>query len=1273
MTVKNKSQKQKPLVLFVTASDRLARSVQKQFQDSFGSGSGEQHGAPPPRSFLDLPSSLSSLFLTYRQFAVMLDASIRDGEYFFEQSLHEKHVWDRFEAPKRVGGVSRERDGPEGAAGMKRGYIPENEVGFSEFAGRYWPKLPANLRKSLNVHDVYKELLLIKGCVRWGGVSSPSTETVVDFSRYLSRPEYLANPPPESLTRIQGLYSGQDRSKIYDLFERYQKQLVEDRAFDCVDVADNLWARAQAYASSIFGEAGAVAGFEGRIATCLLSDESQDLVMKQLLLFTLVCPEAREHCLAADPAQCIAGGRSFRLAAVKDAWNKVFSSNYPRHGGGDLRGIAAKPMEISLTKNYRSHQGILEFASRVVHILTRNFPGAVPAVPREVSPLIGETPVVVTGVTVDWFLQHLRTSSSATASFSDINMSGTEEEEEGPPQHPAEVEHGASALPPPGAQFGADQVVLTRCAAEKAKAEKAFAQHGVGGAVVLTVNEVKGLEFSDVLCWNFFSNGGAPEVCWLSLYEELEELAERVPGEEKAALLDKLNGWRDTVSRRPKQDKSDGKAEFRRQQRDSLWAQDLKELYVLATRARKRLLFFEEEKTVACAALLRDYVGRAVEEGVDVLMEDRDVHPSDDAGTISSTGASSSGRRGGPGTTPAARFLDGEGPAQSCLMVQEFLQASSAEEYLRRGMEYVGEKLFRAALLVFEASGNWLFALLGRALVAEEELNENLDQDPSTLLRLSCARAWLQLAEAVRTSAQAERGGTGAGGAQTENEVDVRVQELRVFVALVAPAARELLGGQIFEVFGDDEQEDNIVARLGQALFSRAENLFQSAGSDGSESKHAGEQESDVVDHHVEQKNVSIKSIQANNENLERTVAAVSAERERLETALKDLIRSHPAWEPKDYFDALAGEFPDINRNQIKNLTKRLKKTAEKERQTKGAKKMEEERARQEQAKFRRETRQEAQVTKELSKQFRVCLLPKWAKDDCAYLRDVAQGACPFRQMGLDPILEAEKAELGLILIGPFQSVEHITKTLDLAAQDAEATRAGGPRGSTKKFSLFSKLEQLHYVSDPACSPQLSFDFTKPPLKAIQFPRLRVFRMQAQNTGDFKIPKTVMPNLRVFSMRELDINGESFLFYFPRLEICRFYKITMRERSAIRGMGPSMMVSSANLKEFWTYQLFSTAVFKGVVFPELRKMTLYRCDNLECLHVFAPKLEVLDISGIVFRAVVLVFEGGVRARAGQHDVHIDSDYAWALRGIVDFHDICSRQNLLVFVGTIDVD
>lgn len=69
--------------------------------------------------------------------------------------------------------------------------------------------------------------------------------------------------------------------------------------------------------------------------------------------------------LAGDTAQCISMDSTFRFAEIKELFYRryAFLSQATKQEG------LAKPRIFALTKNYRSHQGILKLASLVMRLL----------------------------------------------------------------------------------------------------------------------------------------------------------------------------------------------------------------------------------------------------------------------------------------------------------------------------------------------------------------------------------------------------------------------------------------------------------------------------------------------------------------------------------------------------------------------------------------------------------------------------------------------------------------------------------------------------------------------------------------------------------------------------------------------------------------------------------------------------------------------------------------------------------------------------------------
>ena len=245
---------------------------------------------------------------------------------------------------------------------------------------------------------------------------------------YLSRETYVNAPPRDSDAR----FSADDRGKIYRIFEEYQRMLADRPAeWDMCDAAAHLWLRHVRQCRDLYSDksAGATRGFSGRPVTCLLCDETQDLLPVQLLLLTIVCKDLQNTAFAADTAQCISAGRSFRFAQLKDLLWRASSlrtqngraicdeQDEPGGRGEEVGGAAARstrskrkntaaqraaPAMISnakneelgrgikaappanlpdwsnlsartLTWNFRTHQGILDFAALIVEVLTHFF------------------------------------------------------------------------------------------------------------------------------------------------------------------------------------------------------------------------------------------------------------------------------------------------------------------------------------------------------------------------------------------------------------------------------------------------------------------------------------------------------------------------------------------------------------------------------------------------------------------------------------------------------------------------------------------------------------------------------------------------------------------------------------------------------------------------------------------------------------------------------------------------------------------------------------
>ena len=109
-------------------------------------------------------------------------------------------------------------------------------------------------------------------------------------------------------------------------------------------------------------------------------------------------------------------------------------------------------------------------------------------------------------------------------------------------------------------EFGANQVIIVRSQEAKRSLPRQLA-----GALVMTPSEAKGMEFKDVIVYNFFKDSEASDRAWGAGAREIVGLALT---DSQAAAFDS--------------------------RQHLVLADELKQLYVACTRAQERLVFFDE-------------------------------------------------------------------------------------------------------------------------------------------------------------------------------------------------------------------------------------------------------------------------------------------------------------------------------------------------------------------------------------------------------------------------------------------------------------------------------------------------------------------------------------------------------------------------------------------------------------------------------------------------------------------------------------------------------
>ncbi|KAI8846256.1 P-loop containing nucleoside triphosphate hydrolase protein [Chytridium lagenaria] len=244
------------------------------------------------------------------------------------------------------------------------------------------------------------------------------------------------------------------REELYGAFKAYQEK--KGKTQDFLDIVNSVI------------RAISKADFVGKPFDEIYIDEVQDLTMSELrLLMSLCCSPFEGLLFAGDTAQTIAPGSAFRFQELGSLTYQLFKGKMQKGTYTETM----HPKTFSLRKNYRSHDGILRLAAEVLNIIHQVFPEAVDRMPADIGQIDGPLPVWVRDTKPDVVLNELS-------------------KKEG---------------------FGPETVILVRTVDDRERINK-----DVGTtALVMTVGEVKGMEFNNVILHSFFT-GPDTERIWES-------------------------------------------------------------------------------------------------------------------------------------------------------------------------------------------------------------------------------------------------------------------------------------------------------------------------------------------------------------------------------------------------------------------------------------------------------------------------------------------------------------------------------------------------------------------------------------------------------------------------------------------------------------------------------------------------------------------------------------------------------------------------------------
>ena len=271
-------------------------------------------------------------------------------------------------------------------------------------------------------------------------------------------------------------------------------------------------------------------GYVGVPIHYMMVDEVQDLTSATLYLLLQITD--KQLFFSGDTAQTIAKGVGFRFCDLKG----LFAESK-----------LAEPTICQLTVNFRTHNQILGLANSIVALLETLFPLTIDKMAKEISNRSGPLPTVLKSDDINDLIYFV---------FGTLDNENSKS----------------------NCEFGCNQVIIVRNQESKEKLPQLL-KH----ALCLTVYEAKGLEFDDVILFNFFAESEVPPAMW----NKLRNIQKR----EEADSKTRPQNFEDLDQSVPKlsTDLEANNPEY------SALCSDLKHLYVAVTRPKHRLIIFDDD------------------------------------------------------------------------------------------------------------------------------------------------------------------------------------------------------------------------------------------------------------------------------------------------------------------------------------------------------------------------------------------------------------------------------------------------------------------------------------------------------------------------------------------------------------------------------------------------------------------------------------------------------------------------------------------------------
>lgn len=461
--------------VFITKNPVLVSQVKKKFYDLAASASHMKNHLPfetssiPPR-LEEISDNNFPLFLTSFKWLDLLDASL-DEEPFFPRS--EAGVL-LVELKDSAGEFSTSPDDIELFDDSESEFEEDEELHAAQADGRETQRSQTSVQRIVDSayfcdvvwHQITKRFPELRKkydpILIWMEIRSflkGSYEALMTENGHLDLSEYL------KIGAKRASNFSVERKEVYKLFREYEKYLSQNQLIDQCDWVSHLYRRLtrQSEVSFVIHE--------------VYIDEVQDFTEAELYLIIHCCRFPNGLFLTGDTAQSIMRGVSFRFQDLRSLFHH-FSKTYL---GRQAKKVQIVPKVHQLTQNFRSHSGILNLAALCIKLIHEYFPYSIDALPEDCGLFPGPVPVVL---------------HAASTSDLAIILKGNRRE--------------ASTI-----EFGAHQAILVQ-----SDEAKSTLPNELAGAIVLTIFEAKGLEFDDVLMYNFFADSKVSKHWTMHTYSE---------------------------------------------------------------------------------------------------------------------------------------------------------------------------------------------------------------------------------------------------------------------------------------------------------------------------------------------------------------------------------------------------------------------------------------------------------------------------------------------------------------------------------------------------------------------------------------------------------------------------------------------------------------------------------------------------------------------------------------------------------------------------------